>query len=1039
MMRTILGSALQFRFLVLAGAGLLIVLGIGQLRQMPVDILPEFAPPYVEVQTEALGLSADEVESLISVNLEELLNGTPWLKSIRSTSVPGLSSVVLTFEPGTDVFRARQLVAERLSLAYTLPNVSRPPVILQPLSATSRMMMIGLSSQTVAPIQMGVLARWNIRPALLAVPGVANVSVWGQRERQLQVQVDPDQLSAHNVTLDQIVEAAGDAVWVSPLTFLNASTPGSGGWIDTPQQRLEVRHDLPISKAADLAKVPVSGTRLVLGDVATVVEDHQPLIGDAVVGSGPGFLIVVEKFPGANTLEVTRGVESALDKLRPGLEGIDIETGIFRPASFIDRAVGNLTTLLIISALLAVLVLAVLAWDWRVAVLVAVVVSLSLIAAALVLYATGSTMNTMVLAGLGIALGLIVDDAIVDIDNIAKRARKRRGAGTDRSNSKMIIVALLEMRGSLTYASLVLVLAVSPIFFLQGVAGAFFAPLVLAYTAAVVASFAVALTVTPALGMVLLARAPARRREPPVLGWLGGAYNRGLARGIGLVRPMALIAIGLVLAVALLVPFTRQSLLPAFRESDVVVRWSTPPGTSHPEMYRLASQATGELQQIDGVATVGAEIGRAVLGDQVVGINSSQLWVNIDREADYDATRLSIERAIDGYPGTVADIDTYLSDRIQHVLTGSSDDLVVRIFGTEWGALRTKATEVQKALSEVTGVTSARLEQQEKEPFVQVEVDLARAERYGLKPGDVRRAASTYLAGIGVGTLFEEQKVFDVVVWSTPETRNSLTSVSELLIDTPNGGHVRLQDVADVRLSSSFTAIQRETVSRRIDVSLNTDGRDLGAVVGDVQARLAQIEFPLEYHAELLGEYAERQAAQSRLLGFAIAALIGILLLLQAAFGSWRLAGLLLVTLPMALVGGVLASLAGGGVLSIGSLVGFVTVLGIAARNGIMLINHYQHLEREEGEPFGPALVLRGARERLAPILMTSLLLAIVMLPIVVAGDLPGLEIIRPMAVVILGGLVTSTLATLFLLPALYLRVRPGAGAMTTNVLAGGS
>ena len=1038
-MRPVAEGSLRFRFLVVAGAVLVMTLGAIQLRQMPVDVLPEFAPPYVEVQTESLGLSADEIESLVTLNLEELLNGTPWLKSIHSTSVPGLSSIVLTFEPGTDVIKARQLVAERLSLAYALPNVSSPPVILQPLSATSRTMMVALSSASVPAVDIGVLAHWTIRPALLAVPGVSNVSVWGQRDRQLQVLVDPATLLAHDVTLDQVVEAAGDAVWVSPLSFLNASTPGSGGWIDTPQQRLEVRHDLPISKAEDLARVPVSGTNFLIGDVATVVEDHQPLIGDAVVDGGAGFLVVIEKFPGANTLEVTRGVEEALENLKPGLQGIDIETGIFRPASFIEQALGNLGWLALIVMILALVTLVALVRDWRVALMVLVVVPLALVAASLVLFAMGSTMNTMVLAGLVVALGLVLDDVIVDIDNVARRLRMRSATDDADSLAGIVVGALGEMRGSLFYAMLVMLVAITPVFVVEGVTGSLLAPMALAYALALIASLLVAVIVTPALGLILLERSPLSSRPAPLFQRLDGTYAAILARSLRMLRPVAIIAAGMVLLGGLSLPFLGRTFLPSFRDSDLLVDWHTVSATSHPEMVRLASRATAQLQQVEGVGKVGAEIGRAVLGDQVVGMNSGRLWVNIDAGADYDQTRQAVERAIGGYAGVASNVNTYLDDRIRQVVTGSSADLVVRLYGIDWDVMRAKAREIEQALKGVPGVTSAQAEQQETEPFLQVEVDLARAENYGIKPGDVRRAAATYLAGIGVGTLFEEQKVFTVVVWGKPEVRDSLTSMRDLLIDTPAGGHVRLGEVATVSLGSSLTAIERDTVSRRVDISLAVEGRDMGAVVADVKARLAGISVPLEYHTEVLGEYADRQAAETRLAGFALAALLGIFLLLQAAFGSWRLAGVLLVTLPVALVGGVLACLVSGTALSIGSLVGFVTVLGIAARNGIMLINRYRHLERTEGEAVGADLVLHGARERLFPMLTTAAVLAIVMVPLIVAGERAGLELIRPAAIVIVGGLVTSTLSSLFLVPVLYLHVKPGLGDTTAQELAGGT
>ncbi|MDQ2941417.1 MAG: efflux RND transporter permease subunit, partial [Chloroflexota bacterium] len=718
MMRAIVGTSIHFRFPMIAVAAVLVVVGVGQLRQMPVDVLPEFAPPYVEVQTEALGLSTDEVESLVSLNLEELLNGTPWLQSIHSRSVPGLSSLVLLFEPGTDVIRARQLVTERLSLAYTLPNVSKPPVILQPLSATSRVMLVGLSSRDTSLIDMSVLARWNIKPALLAVPGVANVSVWGMRERQLQVQVDPEQLRASDVTLDQIVEAAGDAVWVSPLTFLNASTPGSGGWIDTPQQRLEVRHDQPILEAGDLAKVAVGGTTLRLGDVAKVVEDHQPLIGDAVLKGGPGLLLVIEKFPGANTLEVTRGVEATLDGLKPGLRGITVDTSLFRPASFIDEAISNLSLVLIIGALLAILALGALLWDWRVALISLVAVALSLTAAGLVLYATGTTMNTMVLAGLVIALGLIIDDAIVDVGNIARRLRLLPRNVSDQTATQAIIDASLQMRRPLIYATLVMIVAISPVFFLQGIAGAFFGPLAFSYALAVAASLAVALSVTPALSFILLSRGPITRRESPLVSRLQRRYQAALGRILGMVRPALIATIGLVLAAVLVIPLLSWSLLPPFRDADVTVKWEGAPGTSHPEMYRLTSQASAELQKIPGVRTVAGQIGRAVLGDQVVGINSAELWISIDPSADREATETSIDRLVDGYPGFTGDANTYLSDTVQHVLAGSSDDIVVRVFGPAWDVLGAKAEEVRSALSTIGG-TTVHSEPQIREPYVQ--------------------------------------------------------------------------------------------------------------------------------------------------------------------------------------------------------------------------------------------------------------------------------------------------------------------------------
>jgi Cu/Ag efflux pump CusA len=439
-------------------------------------------------------------------------------------------------------------------------------------------------------------------------------------------------------------------------------------------------------------------------------------------------------------------------------------------------------------------------------------------------------------------------------------------------------------------------------------------------------------------------------------------------------------------------------------------------------MARITTLASRELRSIPGVRNVAAHIGRAVLGDQVVDVNSAQLAVSIDPAANYDATVDAIRKVVAGYPGIRSDVQTYLKERTKQALTGSSDDIVVRISGPELGVLRSKAEEVRKSLAQIAGTADVHTEFQVDQPQVDIQVDLAKAQRYGLKPGDVRRAASTLVAGIEAGSLFEEQKVFEVVVWGTPQTRQSLSSIRELLIDTPNGGQVRLGDVATVSIAPTPNVIHHETVSRRIDVSLNVRGRDPDAVVRDAQERLSAIKFPLEYHAQVLGEYQERQADQRRLLGFGIAAAIGVFLLLQAALGSWRLAALAFFTLPSALVGGVLAALALGNVLSLGSLIGLLAVFGIAVRNSIMLIDHYQHLEPHEGETFGPEFVLRGAGERLAPILMTALAAGLALLPLVIFGDIPGQEIARPMAIVIIGGLVTSTLLNLFIVPALYLR-----------------
>jgi CzcA family heavy metal efflux pump len=1030
MFRWIIGSSLQFRLLVLGAAAALIAFGSVELRKMPVDVFPEFAPPVVEVQTEAIGLSAAELENLITLNLEELLSAVPWLKSIRSQSVTGLSSIVLTFERGTDVMKARQMIQERLTLAYTLPNVAQPPVILQPLSATSRFMMIGVSSDKIEPTELSLLARWTIKPRLAGVPGVANVAIWGQRLRQLQVHIDPNRLHDARVMQSEIIAAAGDALWVSPLTFLKGSAPGTGGWIDNRNQRLGVEHSMPIRSPEDMAKLAVSpvhllmtGKTLALGELAEVTFAHPPLIGDAYVNSGSGLLLVVEKLPFANTLDVTRGVDQALAEVSRGLPGVKIDSSVFRLASYIDDSISNLTRAISIGAVLALLVLGAFLFNWRIALISAVSIGLALATALIALHLTGATLNTMILAGLLVALGVLIDEIVVDFARLMQRLREERGGA---SISSLIHETTAETRSIAIYATLIVILAVTPVFFLGGASGAFFEPLALSYLVAVVASTVVALTVTPALSLMFLGKSARAVGESPVSAWFRDRYEAILQRALGARRKVFLAAGLLVVAAVATWPFLGQSLLPPLREGEVLVNWSTPPGTSHAETYRITSRVGRELRSLPGVRGVAAHVGRAVTGDQVVGINSSQIWVSLDPKADYDKTVAAIRETIEGYPGISSNLRTYLRDKVSAALTGESNSVVVRIYGPKREIVVQKAEEVRKALSGMAGLVDLRAEGEAEEPQVQVKVDLDAAGRASVKPGDVRRSAATVFSGLGVGFLFEEQKIEDVVVWSAPETRRSLNDLRDLWVERADRRHVRLADVAEVSVVPTPTVIKHERIAPYADVLANVVGRDLGAVDREVRSRLAKVEFPLEHHPEILGEYAERVAAQRRIFGLAAAALIGIFLLLQACFGSWRLALIGFLALPASLAGGVLAAFAGGGGISLGSVVGFLAVLGVAARNGIFLIKHCQRLQREEGLPFGRELILRGARERLSPILASSIAIIAMLLPMTALGWIPGLEIARQAVIVIAGGLAASTLVTLFVIPALWLAVGPG-------------
>jgi CzcA family heavy metal efflux pump len=1037
-------TSLRFRHLVAALGVLLMAVGLVVLPSSRLDVFPEFAPPRVIVQTVCLGLSTADVEELVTVPLEQALNGVDDLDILRSKSSPQLSSVELIFERGTDLLAARQLVQERMTAASaTLPTWAAPPVMLAPASATSRAVKIGMSSDDASLIQMSMTAYWTVRARLLQVPGVANVTLWGERLQMLQVQVRPDAMTQRNITLNQVMETTAEAVDSGLLMYDEGSIIGPGGIIETPNQRLNVRTLLPIVTPNDLAQVPIETVPppadpsadpeaedspaapapvVRLGDVADVVENHQPLLGDGAVNDGPGLMLIVEKLPWADTVELTRGVEDVIKTLEPSLPSVQFDATMFQQENFIQTAIDNLSDAIILGFLLVVIILALFLFEWRVALISVLTIPLSITATLLVLYAQDQTINTMTLAGLVIALGALVDDAIIDVENIVRRLRQQRLAGSRVSTAKVILDASLEVRSPIVFATLIIVVASVPVFLLGGLTGAFFQPLALAYTLAILASLVVALTVTPALTLLMLRKAPIERRESPVVRRLQRGYTGLLGKIIR--RPGRVYAgTGLLVVLALaIIPTLGQALLPHFKERDFLMHWVAQPGTSSAEMQRITLAASEDLREIPGLRNFTAHLGQAFQGDEPYGINFGENWISIDPHVDYDETIAAIDEVVADYPGLFRDRKTYLDERTKEVVAGGSEPIVIRLFGADLHTLGEQAQQMEDILGGIDGVANEHIDLHTDVPQLDVEVDLQRAAQYGLKPGDVRRAAAVMVASEEVGDIFRGNRAYDVVVWSVPDARDSVPDIQNLMIDTPSGQKIKLSDVATVALQPSPNSIDREDGSRHLDILADVEGVDIGTVGEELEDQLDAHDFPRGYHVELLGEFEEQQTAQNRLFATGVIALAVIFLLLQAALGSWRPALLSFITLPLALVGGVVAAFLTGGILSIGSLVGFFTVFGIAARNGILLISHAQHLEREEGETFGVDLVIRAAKERLAPILMTSLATGLALVPLVVFGQRPGQEIEHPLAVVILGGLFTSTLLSLFVIPALYLR-----------------
>ena len=1033
MMRKIIATSLKVRGLIVIAAVVVMVLGVMQYRSMPRDVLPEFARPTVEVQTEALGLAAQEVEQLITVPLEQdLLNGVAFLDTIRSQSVPGLSRIELVFEKGTKLARARQIVNERLIQAAALPHVSSPPQMLQPLASESRVMMIRLSSTSSSLTDLGVLARWTIRPRLMGVSGVADVAVWGQRERQIQVQVDPLRLQDQAVSLEQVISTTGNALWWSPLGRLEANTPGTGGFIDGPQQRLGILHESPIKTPNDLAKVTVEsagdsgaarlGAPLALGDVSTLVADHQPLIGDAVFGDGTGLLLVVEKLPEANVADVTDGVDEALAALQPGLSGVTVDASVFRPARYVNDAIGNVLVAVVVGlALLAAALIAFLL-EWRTALISVVSIVLSLMAALIVLRFRGAGLNAMVLAGLVLAVAVLVDDVIVVTESIRRRLRSHH-PDLGSSSETVALESTIATRGPVVYATVIVLLAALPVAALRGESGAFVPTILHAYAVAVLVALLVVITITPLLSVMLLRRHTRERRDSPLVAHLLAWYDRVAPRVLG--RPgVAYGVFGAMVVVGLVaLPFVKRgdSLVPSFKDRSVLVHWDGAPGTSLAEMSRITARASGELQALPGVAAVGAHVGRAVGGDQIVGASSGEMWVTMKSSADYRTTLEAVTSVVSGYPGLDHKVLTYPSERIQEIIDRTGHDLTVRIFGDDFSVLNAKATEVATALGAIKGVKDAKVRSTPTEPALEVKVNLDAADGVGVKPGDVRRAVTTLVSGLTVGALFEEQKVFDVVVVGTPQMRASVDALRDLLIDTPTGGHVRVGDVADVTITPGLSVIRHEDVSRYVDVDANVGGRSVGAVAGDVRKTIKTISFPLQHRAELLRDYTKGARERRDFVLLAVAAAIGIFLLLQAAFRSWRLAIVAFVALPSALAGAVIGSLLAGP-FSLGSLVGFFAVFAVATRSCLLLVGRYRELEQHEPTTDRAELILAGTREALVPLLASTVGAVFALLPFIVLSERAGHELGHRLAVVVACGLVSSTLFALLVLPASYLR-----------------
>jgi Cu/Ag efflux pump CusA len=1031
MLNAALAGAVRFRMLVLGLAAGLIVLGVAALPKMHNDVLPELSSgPVLEVQTEALGLSSQEVEQYVTVPIENnLLDGIMGVWNVQSDSIAGLSKVDLYFEPGTTELHARQLVEERLANAFSLPNVSKPPLLIQPLSTSSRALMVGLSSRTVDPLELSYLARWIVKPRLEGVPGVANVAIFGQQDREIQVQVDPLRLAQHHVTLQQVIDTAGNSQLVSPLSYLEGSAPGTGGFLEGSQQRLDIRPVLPLGAPRNLADVPIAGgpNHVSIGQVANVVEGHQPLIGDGLTRSGGrGLVLEIQKLPSASVVGVTNGVERALSELRPALAGVTIDTSLFKPATYVSSALDNLALAALIAAGLAILALIAMLLDLRAVCVAALSVAMSIGIALLIMQWRGQTLNTLVVLGLLVASVVLVDDAVGGTQELLRSLRDREAMnGRALSLPDTVIDAAVRLRRTLGYATLIVLLVTAPVFFSSGLTAAYLHPMMLSLALAVLASALIAMTVTPALCVLLFERwAPRRGRRGAVrAARLVVAHDRLLRAALKMPVDVLVVACLAGLGAIVALPFLRQPSPPRFKDRDLVVQWSGPAGAGLTEMTRITTRTLSELRSTPGVADAGATLGRAVSGDQIVDPSSGELYVALKPNAEYDQAVQQVREIVQGTPGVQGSVSTYEADIQSGVLAAAPDDVTVRVYGEDYPELRSIATEVQRRLATVRGLGRPQIRVPAQDANIEVSINDGRAQSAGVLPGDARRQASTYVEGLTVGNFFEDQAVFDVVVVGAPSLRANVGTFGELPIDTQSGGHVPLSSIASIAVRPDAIDIRHQALSRYVDVVAPVHAGGIGSARSAAQAALSGVRFPLTYHAEVLGGTPDDPTSHWVFMSYVFAALVGILLLLQAAFGSWRMATLFLLSIPIALTGGVLVALITGQARSLGADAGLLAVLLFAVRQGMLQVSAVRRQHRLDGGTLRRAIVRRAAAERLGSSLAAVAVSAVTLAPFIAAGDSAGNEVTHTAAAVMLGGLVTSTLWSHLLLPAICLRL----------------
>jgi cation efflux system protein involved in nickel and cobalt tolerance len=1013
MLNAILKWSIVRRWLVVLGAILVTVLGLYNLTQMPLDVFPDFAPPQVEIQTEAPGLAPEEVETLITLPIESAVNGTPGVETVRSSSAVSISVVKVIFKWGTDVYQARQLVTERLQqVQQKLPEGVENPQISPISSPIGTVLQYAFTAETTPLMEVRRLVDRDITNRLLAVPGVSQVIAYGGDVRQYQVLADPAKLRAFNVSLDEVTAAAR-----------GANVNAAGGFLITPDQELIIRGVGRIESIEGLAKSAVTarnGTPVLLQDVAEVRIGAGLKRGDSSLNGERAIAVLVNKQPQYDTPTVTRAIAKAMDEVKAGLPKDVKVTETFRQQNFIDAALENVTGSLRDGTIIVSIILLMFLMNWRTAIITLSAIPLSVLIGMMILGWFGQGINTMTLGGLAVAIGSVVDDSIVDMENCYRGLRKNQALSNPLHPFQVVYDTSVEVRVSVIFSTVIIAVVFAPIFFLTGVEGRIFTPMGVAYLVSIFASTFVAMTLSPALCAILLANQRLRAEDTWVTRFSQRLYQPALNFAIRCPSIILLVAGASLVASLVIVPSLGRVFLPEFQEPSLVNTILLYPGSSLEATNQAGLAMQDALKGDKRFNSVQLRAGRAPGDADAGGVNLGHLDVELSREGLQDREG-SIEKLREEFaklPGVASNVGGFISHRMDEVLSGVRSAIAIKIFGPNLEELRRLGAEVQTAVSDIQGLVDLQLEPQVPIRQVQIQFNREAAARYGLTVGNLTEMVETALNGRVVSQVLKEQQLFDLVVWLKEEARSNLETIRDLLVDTPTGQKIPLAQVASIDYGSGPNTINRENVSRLIVVSANVSGRDLGSVVEDIQTQVRQsVQLPTGYFIQYGGQFESEQRATQNLLVFGGLAIAIIAVLMYFAVKSVAAMLMIMVNLPLALVGGIFSIALGGGIISVASMVGFITLFGVATRNGLLLVDNYNNKLAQE-IPLR-SVIFDGSMERLVAILMTALTSALGMIPLVI-GSGAGKEILQPLAVVVLGGLFTSTALTLLVLPALY-------------------